>query len=134
MHGLDVREGAHLTHTDLAHLLDQRPPRLRPSHRPLLLRPQRDDLGARGLAAYDLLEARSPGIERRALLGIVTVAFVNSRDAALHMVQELRDGEPLHTHRSEEHTSELQSLTNLVCRLLLEKKKKKNKKINDTEK
>src|SRR5438046_10601045 len=29
------------------------------------------------------------------------------------------------TGRSEEHTSELQSLTNLVCRLLLEKKKKK---------
>src|SRR5438093_7410233 len=28
--------------------------------------------------------------------------------------------------RSEEHTSELQSLTNLVCRLLLEKKKKKH--------
>src|SRR5437016_7595491 len=27
-------------------------------------------------------------------------------------------------YRSEEHTSELQSLTNLVCRLLLEKKKK----------
>src|SRR5258706_10113452 len=30
-------------------------------------------------------------------------------------------------NRSEEHTSELQSLTNLVCRLLLEKKKKKRK-------
>src|SRR5438046_4393699 len=29
--------------------------------------------------------------------------------------------------RSEEHTSELQSLTNLVCRLLLEKKKKQIK-------
>src|SRR5690606_40257834 len=28
-------------------------------------------------------------------------------------------------HRSEEHTSELQSRENLVCRLLLEKKKKK---------
>src|SRR4051812_49935140 len=28
-------------------------------------------------------------------------------------------------HRSEEHTSELQSHVNLVCRLLLEKKKKK---------
>src|SRR5262249_60717442 len=28
-----------------------------------------------------------------------------------------------HARRSEEHTSELQSLTNLVCRLLLEKKK-----------
>src|SRR5438046_9214198 len=31
------------------------------------------------------------------------------------------------TMRSEEHTSELQSLTNLVCRLLLEKKKTKIK-------
>src|SRR5688572_32423854 len=30
-------------------------------------------------------------------------------------------------HRSEEHTSELQSQSNLVCRLLLEKKKKKKK-------
>src|SRR2546427_6160616 len=30
------------------------------------------------------------------------------------------------THRSEEHTSELQSQSNLVCRLLLEKKKKKH--------
>src|SRR5687767_15961896 len=30
--------------------------------------------------------------------------------------------------RSEEHTSELQSLAYLVCRLLLEKKKKKKKK------
>src|SRR2546427_8361664 len=30
--------------------------------------------------------------------------------------------------RSEEHTSELQSQSNLVCRLLLEKKKKQNKK------
>src|SRR5438093_2246434 len=29
----------------------------------------------------------------------------------------------LEVSRSEEHTSELQSLTNLVCRLLLEKKK-----------
>ena len=34
------------------------------------------------------------------------------------------------TARSEEHTSELQSRTNLVCRLLLEKKKKKKKKKN----
>src|SRR5690242_21575390 len=34
--------------------------------------------------------------------------------------------------RSEEHTSELQSHVNLVCRLLLEKKKKKKNKIHDT--
>src|SRR2546427_6252541 len=32
--------------------------------------------------------------------------------------------------RSEEHTSELQSQSNLVCRLLLEKKKKKKKRVN----
>src|ERR1022692_5201498 len=30
---------------------------------------------------------------------------------------------PMHSPRSEEHTSELQSPCNLVCRLLLEKKK-----------
>src|ERR1035437_10634294 len=36
----------------------------------------------------------------------------------------------LHNHRSEEHTSELQSRQYLVCRLLLEKKKKP--KINST--
>src|SRR2546427_7261637 len=33
-------------------------------------------------------------------------------------------------HRSEEHTSELQSQSNLVCRLLLEKKKKRDKRRN----
>src|SRR5437016_10889333 len=53
----------------------------------------------------------------------------------------LRSGTPVHhtpgfarraTSRSEEHTSELQSLTNLVCRLLLEKKKKNKIKRNHT--
>src|SRR5690625_6064689 len=34
--------------------------------------------------------------------------------------------------RSEEHTSELQSRGHLVCRLLLEKKKKKNTRITKT--
>src|SRR5256885_5767803 len=38
-----------------------------------------------------------------------------------HGLDELRLG----VERSEEHTSELQSPCNLVCRLLLEKKKKK---------
>src|SRR2546427_8171555 len=42
----------------------------------------------------------------------------------------LEGGRRLHEERlrSEEHTSELQSQSNLVCRLLLEKKKKKRKK------
>src|SRR2546427_4109107 len=35
--------------------------------------------------------------------------------------------------RSEEHTSELQSQSNLVCRLLLEKKKKKKRKHDNDE-
>src|SRR5262245_3396286 len=37
-------------------------------------------------------------------------------------------GDVIVRQRSEEHTSELQSLRHLVCRLLLEKKKKKNSK------
>src|SRR5258706_7196688 len=40
------------------------------------------------------------------------------RDLGRHLVAGPGRGQ-----RSEEHTSELQSLTNLVCRLLLEKKK-----------
>src|SRR5438034_1410010 len=36
------------------------------------------------------------------------------------------------TRRSEEHTSELQSHSDLVCRLLLEKKKKKKKRKRNT--
>src|SRR5215204_7698162 len=39
----------------------------------------------------------------------------------------LRDGLKQFASRSEEHTSELQSHSDLVCRLLLEKKKKKKK-------
>src|SRR2546427_2081318 len=39
---------------------------------------------------------------------------------------------PAHSMRSEEHTSELQSQSNLVCRLLLEKKKKKTNKQQKT--
>src|SRR5438105_7396185 len=43
--------------------------------------------------------------------------------------------ERLQPQRSEEHTSELQSRVDLVCRLLLEKKKKKNRNtITSTEK
>src|SRR5438132_9919386 len=48
------------------------------------------------------------------------VAFPWWRVAGLHRGEARR-------HRSEEHTSELQSHSDLVCRLLLEKKKKTNK-------
>src|SRR5436190_8512825 len=43
-------------------------------------------------------------------------------------LDEFLHGKPVHKEepRSEEHTSELQSHSDLVCRLLLEKKKKTN--------
>src|SRR2546430_12245814 len=39
---------------------------------------------------------------------------------------------PIEITRSEEHTSELQSQSNLVCRLLLEKKKNRNHRMRCT--
>src|SRR5947207_3669401 len=50
-------------------------------------------------------------------------SFVFRADDDLHLDRLLA---VLELHRSEEHTSELQSHSDLVCRLLLEKKKKKN--------
>src|SRR2546430_3064293 len=56
-----------------------------------------------------------------------------ARDGREHRADEDQPGALAHqltlqrcarTYRSEEHTSELQSQSNLVCRLLLEKKKK----------
>src|SRR5260370_6289358 len=44
--------------------------------------------------------------------------------AAIWMVSPVAGLRPTRALRSEEHTSELQSHLNLVCRLLLEKKKK----------
>src|SRR5689334_24104295 len=64
---------------------------------------------------------------------IVDVAHVREglnlhvRETAIELVLETRGQE----HRSEEHTSELQSQFHLVCRLLLEKKKK-NKRVTIT--
>src|SRR2546430_6184294 len=52
-------------------------------------------------------------------------------EVTLEIVEDVTEGI---TRRSEEHTSELQSQSNLVCRLLLEKKKKRiNKKSIITE-
>src|SRR2546425_8655562 len=53
--------------------------------------------------------------ERQAIVAALQAAGSNRRAAAKQLGVSLR---------SEEHTSELQSLAYLVCRLLLEKKKK----------
>src|SRR5258706_10332636 len=49
---------------------------------------------------------------------LLALFLVPLGSAVLHEEERQQD-----VARSEEHTSELQSLTNLVCRLLLEKKK-----------
>src|SRR5436190_9221974 len=54
--------------------------------------------------------------------GIRTSTRSSNRFQSLERVDVLI---PRRVHRSEEHTSELQSHSELVCRLLLEKKKKK---------
>src|SRR5690606_39771382 len=46
-------------------------------------------------------------------------------------VVDIKDEIPLARERSEEHTSELQSRENLVCRLLLERKKIINRRTTD---
>src|SRR5262249_62038162 len=72
------------------------------------------------------LDAGCParGSMRRVLQSIVKRRQFDNFRTERHLRQPV--GEPRilrQQRRSEEHTSELQSLTNLVCRLLLEKKK-----------
>src|SRR5262249_59729640 len=63
--------------------------------------------------------------------GELSVMVGGDRETFERVRSILEDIGPTVTHvgpnRSEEHTSELQSLTNLVCRLLLEKKKNPNR-------
>src|SRR2546430_9927261 len=55
------------------------------------------------------------------------------REAALRGGSSgIHHGLAVNLPRSEEHTSELQSQSNLVCRLLLEKKKKNKEGYNDS--
>src|SRR2546427_3020805 len=55
-----------------------------------------------------------------------TALALTQRDDAARPVGEDLDLDVSRALRSEEHTSELQSQSNLVCRLLLEKKKNRN--------
>src|SRR6266478_8084219 len=55
-----------------------------------------------------------------------------SAGAWRHGRAHLAPGDAARARRSEEHTSELQSQSNLVCRLLLEKKKKHHKTLNQS--
>src|SRR5256885_8402561 len=54
---------------------------------------------------------------------VVRLLAVDDSRAVRRLTVQVIDGQALLLARSEEHTSELQSPCNLVCRLLLEKKK-----------
>src|SRR5207249_9130016 len=60
----------------------------------------------------------------------LTIAEVKPASFVTWIIPHTRRCTNLKNARSEEHTSELQSRFDLVCRLLLEKKKKKKKKTN----
>src|SRR5690554_7392013 len=78
---------------------------------------------SRGVAerVVDLLEPVEVDVEQRR----VAAPAHQSCDVALqHLVEKAAIGQAGQRIRSEEHTSELQSRPHLVCRLLLEKKKK----------
>src|SRR5262245_64669906 len=79
-----------------------------------------------------LFRSRDGGNRNARLVGDLTDrgALRGSLGHSRHssMFRNVPETIPLILHaRSEEHTSELQSLRHLVCRLLLEKKKKKKK-------
>src|SRR5688500_19484464 len=61
-------------------------------------------------------------------LGIGAAGLIEFAALAIdeHRIGALGCNRLHHQHRSEEHTSELQSPCNLVCRLLLEKTNRKN--------
>src|SRR2546427_3300097 len=72
-------------------------------------------------------QATEQGHQREPLQRVAH-ALAKRRAAKCERRRQQRGAECEHasTRRSEEHTSELQSQSNLVCRLLLEKKKKKD--------
>src|SRR5690242_21340947 len=73
-------------------------------------------------AVDDLVRMQDPG---RGELGETVRRGAEGGERARHGLRRVHAPDVDHPGRSEEHTSELQSHVNLVCRLLLEKKKKK---------
>src|SRR2546421_6473959 len=65
-------------------------------------------------------------LKKKTTIATVTAAAKNTQIPLMKSISASTCGAKLDA-RSEEHTSELQSRSDLVCRLLLEKKKKKMK-------
>src|SRR5215510_16460886 len=66
----------------------------------------------------------------RSLFHVQQVVVLGTEIHRAGEAAEVVDHQPVVEERSEEHTSELQSRGHLVCRLLLEKKKKKNHRLH----
>src|SRR2546426_2457121 len=93
------------------------------------------------LFPYTTLFRSQPTVTYRSLMSLAGLVLAAGRSERMGTPKALLDfrGQPfvirilealealeVRPRRSEEHTSELQSPCNLVCRLLLEKKKKSN--------
>src|SRR5262245_64692009 len=78
------------------------------------------------LSARDFVHDDSPQQKHEGLLAVRKARLIRA-NALQDNVLQANPPAAIAAHRSEEHTSELQSLRHLVCRLLLEKKKKKTK-------
>src|SRR5438046_3813665 len=85
----------------------------------LVLQAPADDVAVPAHAQRVEVERHGGG--RSLGLGVAAGRRIEAHPFAVH--GRLDPGVRVEEARSEEHTSELQSLTNLVCRLLLEKKK-----------
>src|SRR5688572_31296295 len=73
-----------------------------------------------------LLEATASTSSRTSRHGSITTLKFRMRFSKYTRPPQISRRGSTRGARSEEHTSELQSQSNLVCRLLLEKKKQKN--------
>src|SRR3712207_7322883 len=91
----------------------RRPPRSTLFPYTTLFRSDEETRGEDGTGAWERVKEGEVGMRRGQL-----------RDGAVEVLDRLQGGAEL-GHRSEEHTSEVQSRQYLVCRLLLEKKKRK---------
>src|SRR5690606_41165164 len=72
-----------------------------------------------------LPEQYSTGLTKPDSFPVLKSSFHARFSLHLNPVTDAHDDDHARVPRSEEHTSELQSRENLVCRLLVEKKKKK---------
>src|SRR2546427_4036110 len=114
-----------LRHLSFFFLMIRRPPRSTLFPYTTLFRSRAH--GAMEKALDEAWESRAPDLPINTPYELLTMASIIEKETALASERPQIAGVFMRRLRSEEHTSELQSQSNLVCRLLLEKKKKKKR-------